>query len=657
MINHNHIYLGTAYYPEHWPRERWAEDVRLMKDAGLEVIRMAELAWATIQPSPEEFDFEWIDEFLSVAEQYEMKIVLGTPTEAPPSWMWRRYPEIVATDAAGFIHGGRGRYCYNNRHLQGYIRGLVDAMAVRYGQDPRVIGWQIDNELRATRCYCRQCREDFILWLQGRYGTIDALNEAWGTVFWSQRYRNWDDVDLPTAAQLTVSTSQQLDHMRFASWSATQHLKRQVDIIRQHTTSQFVTHNSMGLYPWLDLYEVAKPLDFIGWDSYPAVDSDNFETVMAHDLVRNTKPGVPFWLLEQKNGYFNGSPYNLAIEPGLVRLWAYQDIARGANGVLFYRWRSNRYNVEQNPNGILRHDGTPRRVYFEIAQLARELKVFNERIAGTHVEAQVAILWSYDQEWAESAYKQYPAVGYREEVAAYHRAITQLGLTADVLPPTADLSRYRLAIAPMLSLVNEEILQNLEAFVREGGHLVMTIRSGVKSWSNVVFDVSWPGLLGEMLGMKVLEFDAPPADQIVNRVSYGGAWYPVEGWAEVLEPSHAEVLARYTEKFYSGSPAITRNQYQNGSVTYVGVKHQPQLLKALLSDIAKLLGLRTLELPKGVFRSTREGVNGRFTFYLNMKDSQEEVLVDPPGNDLLSGQRAEGSIVLEPWDLLIVEER
>ena len=653
MWDENHIYLGTAYYPEHWPKSRWAVDAELMQRAGIEVVRIAELAWASMQPDAETLDFAWIDEFLAVAERHGLSVILGTPTEAPPPWLWRAYPDVVAADEWRRPHGGRGRYCYNNRCLQAHIGELVSAMAQRYGGDPRVVGWQIDNELRATPCFCDQCRKDFVAWLRARYGSLEELNAAWGTVFWSQRYRTWAEVDVPTGDHLTRSTSQILDHLRFASESAVRHLERQAAAIRQYSRSQFISHNSMGLYPWLDLHEMARSLDFTGWDSYPSVDSDNFDTAMAHDLIRQTKPDTPFWMLEQKNGYFNGTPYNLAIEPGLVRLWTYQDIARGANGVVFYRWRANRFNVEQNPNGILRHDGNPRRAYQEIQQVSQELARVGDRLGRTRVAAPVAVIWSYDQVWAQKAHLQYPALQYLREVGAYHRAVTELGWTADLVAPTADLSRYDLVIAPMLSLVREDFLGNLADYVRSGGRLMLTTQSGIKSWSNVVFDVTWPEPLGAMLGMTVREFDALP-EAVTNGVAFRGRRYPVDGWLEILEPGTAEVLGRYDAKFYAGAAALTRNRYGDGWVTYVGVRHQPDLLRAV---VAESMGEpQRTALPAGVFCTTRQGAEGRFTFYINMQATPVEVTVTRPGLDLMTGRAADGRMRIGAWDLLLVEE-
>lgn len=647
----NHIHLGTAYYPEHWPRERWETDAELMADAGIRVVRIAELAWTSLQPAADTFQFDWVDDFLLLAESKGLSVILGTPTESCPPWLWRNVPDVVATDEFHRVHGGRGRYCYNNRRLQSQIAELVGRMAQRYGKDSRVIGWQIDNELRGTPCFCDQCRQDFRAWLKARYGSLQALNEAWGTVFWSQQYSAWDEVDLPSADQLTTSTSQILDHLRFSSDSAVAHLERQAQIIRRYTDGQFVSHNSMGSYPWVDLREMVRHLDFMGWDTYPAVDSDNFDSCFSHDLIRGLKE-TPYWMLEQKNGYFNGGSYNLAIEPGIVRLWAYQDIARGANGVVFYRWRSNRFNVEQNPNGVLRHDGSPRRAYYEIQQLSQELARIGEALGPTRVVSSVGLIFSYDQVWAQRARQQYPALNYRAEVAAYHRAVTELGLTADIIAPTHPLQGYDLVIAPMLSLTNVEILRNLEQYVRNGGHLIMTTQSGIKTWANVVHDVTWPDPLGAMMGMAVTEFDAP-SENVTNDVEYRGERYAVDGWMEVLRPTTASPVGIYQHKFYAGEAAITQNQYGQGAVTYVGVRHNRELLKALIRDVRNL---PIQALPAGVFMTTRAGDAGRFTFYINMQPKPAEVFIARAGLDMLTDLAVAGATEIDPWGLVIVKE-
>lgn len=649
------IYIGASYYPEHWPRERWAEDIRLMKEAGIHALRMAELAWSFLEPEDGRFDFEWLDQFIDMAYKEGIEVILGTPTEASPVWLRNKHPDVVATDEFGNIHGGRGRHCYNNPVFIQYVERLVTEMAKHYANNPAVIGWQIDNELRGTKCYCKHCNNAFREWLKRRYGSLENLNKEWGTCFWSQVYNSWEEVTLPSADQLTVTVSQILDHNRFASDSAIAHLNRQVDIIRKYAPHQFITHNSIGLYPWVDLFELSKKLDFISWDSYPNVDSDNHETCMSHDLQRGIK-GDNFWVMEQKNGYFNYSDYNLAIEPGLVRLWAYQDIARGANGVMFYRWRSNRFNVEQNPNGLLRHDGSPRRAYYEVKQLTKELNDFGEKLVGTKVEVDAAIIFSYDQIWAFNSHKQYKSFDYIKHMFSYYKVLNRIGFTVDLVSPKTDLSKYKMVIAPALLMVDKEIAENFKKYVENGGHLVLTLRTGIKTWSNVTVDIPWPGLLADLAGVKVVEFDALP-DYAHNSVIYKDKEYDVKVWLDILENQTAEVLATYGGKFYVGQPAITKNKYGSGSVVYIGVMGNDELIKDILNDLANECGLKAISVPEGVFITHRIGESSRYTFIINMNHRPQRIYIEDPGNELITGRFVMGEVLVNGMDLMIIQSK
>ena len=334
------ITVGTCYYPEHWP-ERWQIDIDNMADMGLSAVRVAELAWSSMEPRDNEFTFDWLEEFIGMAGKSGLKIILGTPSEATPVWLRASHPEIVRIDEAGLQHGSRGGHCHTSSAFRFYTSRIVNEMASRFGSNPNVAGWQIDNELRGSECHCSGCRHAFQNWLLEKYGSIEKLNEAWGTWFWSQHYNSIEEVELPSMKEVTISTSQYLDYKRFVSWSAVDFQNMQIAIIREKAPGQFITHNSMGLYPQINYYDLAKQLDVMGWDSYPHVDSDYIDVAKSHDLIRATKHDN-FWMMEQKNGYFNGGDYNLAITPGLVRAWGLFDISRGANGVLYYRYRAKR---------------------------------------------------------------------------------------------------------------------------------------------------------------------------------------------------------------------------------------------------------------------------------------------------------------------------
>lgn len=648
------VVVGTAYYPEHWPRERWQIDIDLMRAAGIQTVRVAELAWSRLEPEEGRYDFTWLDDFIDMGAQAGLTFILGTPTEATPVWLRLRYPDSVTTGPDRELTGSRGANCHNHRALAGIIARLVEAMARHYGRHPAVVGWQIDNELRAPKCYCPQCLEDFRDFLRARYGTIDALNQAWGTVFWSQEYRSFSDVQFPYQAETTVSPAQRLDSFRFASRSTVEHLNRQARIIRAHAPGQFITHNSLGVYPWLNLYDLARELDFIGFDSYPNVDDDNFHTCFGHDHHRGVKQG-PYWVMEQKNGYFNYSDYNLAIEPGLVRLWGWQGFARGADGVLYYRWRSGPYGVEQNPNGILNHEGKPRRAYEEAKRVAEEIQRLPD-LAGSPVVSPVGVVFQYDQEWAFNAQHNYPRFGYTNLAEHYHKQLLRLGLCPDVTDMDADWSRYSLLIIPAAMLMRQDYRDKMEAYARLGGHLVLTMRSGIKTWSGtVVTDAPYPGLLADLAGIRIDEFEVLPPDA-TNNVSYGGKSYAIGCWLDMIDPDapDTEVLATYTGKFYAGKAAITRRPVGKGWVQYIGVMDNEDLTLDALSDMAEELGLDVQEMPEGLFRSQRQTADGRYTFYLNFSAQASQVYV-PRGQDALTGRAVEGEQSIAPLDLLIVK--
>lgn len=649
----SNVHIGTCYYPDHWPRERWQQDIDNMKDMGLDVVRIAELSWAAMEPRDGEFTFGWVDDFIALAGKNGLKIVLGTPSEATPVWLRNDHPEIIRVNDFGLIHGGRGMHCHNSPTFRYYIGRMVEQMALRYGNNPTVVGWQIDNEFRAVDCYCSVCQADFRTWLREKFGTIEALNEAWGTKFWSQHYNSFEEVRLPTKDQVTISTSQVVDYKRFISNATVAFQREQIDIIKKHAKGQFVTHNALGLYPQLNMYDLARDLDVMGWDVYPNVDDDYMAHAMCHDMMRATKH-APFWMLEQKNGYFNFSDYNLAISPGLVRAWSYMDIAKGANGVLYYRYRANRYGQEQNPNGILRHDGTKRRAYYEIQTLCRELAPIAGPLGKTNVAAEVALIHNYDDMWSCQAKKQYKNFDCFRLEMDFYRALTSLGVSVDLVSPHEDFTPYKAVIAPNLMLLSEETAASLAAYVKGGGRFLCHIRAGTKNAHNAVVDTPWPGLLREMMGVTVEEFEAF-SDKTGNTAFFDGQEYPVAWWADVLALDDAVCQATYVDKFYKGTPAITKNTYGKGEAVYFGAAGCYDLIRAYLKNLLTGLGIQTTNVPNGVYLSSRRGEGGRYDFVINMNHEKAQISLPQGGYDMLSGTRREGTITLDPLEVILLD--
>ncbi|MCL2833729.1 MAG: beta-galactosidase [Treponema sp.] len=652
-FNLDKITTGTCYYPEHWPRERWELDIDNMADMGLSVVRVAELAWSEMEKSDGKFSFDWLEEFIAMAGKKGIKIILGTPSEATPVWLRAAHPEIVRMDEAGLQHGSRGGHCHTSQAFKYYTGRIVTEMVNRFGNNSNVAGWQIDNELRGSECHCPSCRRAFQVWLLEKYGSAEKLNEAWGTWFWSQHYNSMEEVELPSLKETTISTSQYLDYKRFVSWSAVDFQNMQIKIIREKAPHQFISHNSMGMYPQVNYYDLAKQLDVMAWDAYPHVDDDYINMAKAHDLIRATKHDN-FWMLEQKNGYFNGSDYNLAITPGLVRAWGLFDISRGANGVVYYRYRANRWGQEQNPNGILRHDGSKRRAYFEIKQMNRELDPIREKLGSTKVKTEVALIHSYDEIWSGMAKKQYKNFDCHRLEDDFYRALLSRGITPDLIHPEDDLSAYKVVLAPNMFLLSQKTADNMKNFVENGGTAIFHIRCGQKDPQNVMVDIPWPGLVRDLCGVIVEEFEAFP-DHLRNTVTFDGKKYPVRWWADVLVADTAKTVAVYEERFYKKTPAITEHIAGKGKAVYFAAAGCIELIGDYLDRVFKEHGIKTVAMPDRVFMTTRQSPQTVYTFIVNMGSEAKEFNPGVSGIDVITGKKINGQIKIEPLDVLIID--
>lgn len=649
------LVLGTCYYPEHWDSCRWSTDLQMMKDAGISVLRIMDLAWAIMESEDGKFDFSLFDNFLDLADSYGFEYIFCTPTEASPVWLREKHPDAVSTGRDGLALGARGYHCHNSEFFRFYSERIVSEMSKHFKNRKNVIGWQLDNEIKGVDCYCGTCEKKFRDWLKQRYKTIDRLNTEWGTVFWSQIYHSFDEIKLPKRSELTISTSQTMDYKRFISDTTVDYISMQAKIIRKECPEHLLTHNTMSFYYHpINKYDLSKPLDFISWDNYPHVDGNLNDVSAMHDLMRSCKH-KNFWVMEQKNGYFNGSEYNLAIVPGLVRSWTYHDISRGANGVLFYRWRANRWGQEQNPNGLLRHDGTPRRAYEEVLQTNRELKKLEEKgcfISNTQVEAKVAIIHSYDNIWSFEAKKQYRYYDCIALEMEYYNSLTEMGITVDFISPEDDFSGYKLIIAPYLMCVSEKQASNFKHYAENGGRIIFGPRSGMKSINNAVVDIPWPGLLRNICGITVEEFEAFPPDS-GNFVIWNGRKYPVKIWADIMSLNGSKSVAVYSEKFYKNTPAVTKNKIGKGVVYYCGIAGCKEFLYEFLSSLCTEIGLETAELPHNVFLSYRSNASVRFAFLINLSLKEEEVNIPFTAEDLLTGEVLPNQFIMKPQEVRI----
>jgi beta-galactosidase len=652
------LHLGAAYYPEHWPEERWAEDIRLMREAGMTVVRMGEFAWSTFEPVEGEFDFDWLDRAIAAVAEAGLVTVLGTPTASPPAWLTQRYPETMIVDADGSRgqHGNRCHYCVNSTEYHGATRRIVEAMGARFGGNTHVIGWQLDNEYSSI-CYCDHCRTLFQKYLAERFGTLDALNERWTTRYWSQTYSAWEQIPIPIKG--THNPGLRLAFQQFVTASRRRYQQLQIDTLRPHLPPEvWITHNFMNWFAGFDHYEMAEDLDLASWDWYVGTGHlDHLVSGAAHDLVRGYKR-KSFWLMETQAGCVNWRPVNNALNRGETRTMAWHAVAHGADAVLYWQWRSALNGQEQYHGTLVDQSGQPRPVYGEVRKLGQEFAQVSSLLAGsTTPQARVAILNSYDSRWSIGWQRQHQDFDYTTHLLHYYRPLAARNIPVDIVSPLASLDRFRLVIAPALIVLDEEIVENLSAYTKQGGNLMLTVRCGMKDAYNGLLPSRQPGPLADMAGIEVEEYYA--LDELVP---VEGNWFSGHSqlWAERLRPTGqmVAVAARYgsSNGWLDEQAAITVNPWNKGLVHYVGVYLDDEAQQAFVDRVIQILGLKPpMKVPAGVEVGRRVSTEGQEVFIVINHTREEQAVELPwPASDHLSESSLAGDVTLAPYGVVIL---
>ncbi|MEK4364591.1 beta-galactosidase [Paenibacillus sp. FSL M8-0212] len=649
------IKIGIDYYPEQWTPELWEKDAILMQETGVAVVRMAEFAWSRMEPTEGNYQFEWLDAAIEVFASRGMEIVLCTPTNTPPNWMTTRYPDVLPIDEQRHIirPGVRGHRCNNSPSLRMLGSKFVEAISQRYGKHPAVIGWQIDNEMHYQECHCDTCNRAFVAWLQKRYSNLEELNREWGTVVWSGEYSSWAEVTTPLGPSKPMNPSYLLEYKRFCSDSVGYLLGWQLEILRRNCPGQFVTHN-MWQYPnSLDYYDMHNELDFVSVDYYPNElyrdYGDRFPRngALTLDLVRGIKRRN-FWVMEQLSGAQGAwMPIQRTPYPGLIRARSWQTIARGADMVVHFRWRSATVGAEQFWHGLIDHSNVPGRRFREFAELTREVNQLGELLADSTIVTQVAILHSHDQHTALSLQPQAEGgMHYIDNLSSMHNAFLKMGVGTDVINWTEELNGYKLVVVPSLFLLSEEVAQRLERFAAKGGTVVLTNRTGVKNMRNVCEMLPLPGLLAEAAGVVVSEYDAIGNSEHRIRNAEGKT-FATKQWCDLLELRGTEPIAWYDNDFYEGVPAVTVNKLGEGEVYYVGTWPEPSYFYQLFEGILKEKDLAPkIQLPEGIELSIRTKGEQNFLFLINLMNEQREITLDVPYRSLLNSARLDQKLTL-----------
>ena len=600
--------LGVCYYPEHWPEEFWASDARKMREAGLQFVRIGEFAWALMEPAAGEYAWDWLDRAITTLAAEGLQIVLGTPTATPPAWLTAAEPDVLRVGADGrrLAHGGRRQACLANGRYRELSRGIVTALAERYGQHPAVAAWQIDNEIGnhgSARCYCAACRTAFQAWLSGKYGSLAALNEAWGAVFWSQTYSEWTQIPLPAdPVGGGHNPSLVLDYRRWASTVQVEYCRTQAAILREHSPNRTILTNIAPGDDEINWFDLAAEVDTIAWDNYPHGFADWQAVSLFHDHMRGLKR-QPFWVMEQQPGPINWTATNQPVPPNQVRVWSYQDAAHGAESVLYFRWRACWLGQEQYHSGLLDHASRPARGYGEAQTVAREWAEHGQPVAAPR---RVALLVCYDDLWAQQLDPHAQGWNYWQLAQTIHHSLADHGIGVDVIRRGSDLSGYQLvvAVAPMLADAAEA--DHWRDWVAAGGTLVATPRTFTKRPDNRTVAVPFPADLGDLFGAEVAEWSAlHPASPWRVAFNDGDQTLAAPLWAEVLRPTLANPIARWSDCYAAGEPAITACTYGKGLAVYSGAYPTAELLASLwpklLPNVARQpQDVERIELTDGV---------------------------------------------------------
>ena len=642
------LLLGSAWYPEHCPEPQIEADLAMMQTGGLRVVRVGEFDWGLLEPAEGHYDFAWLDHAIAAAAAHHLFVVLGTPTDGPPRWLEEKYPEVLRVDAEGRRSPvGTGRaFSYASPKYRELGGDIVTRLAERYGHNPNVIGWQLDNE-PTEDSYDPAAVADFHAWLRAKYGTLAALNEHWMTWYWSQAYSSWDEIPLGAGRG---NPAMQLDYLRFVSDEWRDYYRNQITILRRLADPrQFITTNLGGL-GWADRFnrhELTQELDLAAWDNYVARQEvgppgspahylslahyDSMRNAATHDLVRGWKQRN-FWVLEMQPGFVDWAPVSNAVDRGVTRDMIWQAIGHGADGLSFWQWRPGWVAPGQYHGSLVGPDTKPRPVFAEVAQAAAEMAAAGPVFAGTTPQSEVAILHDYESRWAVDAHLHTQRFDQVDVLLGYYRALQARAQSVDIVDPSVDLSRYRLVVAPSLNVLPPELGRRLEDYVRRGGHLLLGPRSGMKSEDNALYPERQPGPLVAALGGRVEEYYAQ-----VDDVPVAGKWGAGTAtiWAELLSTRapDAEVVLRYGagNGWLQGQPAAIQRRLGRGTIGYLGAVLDPAWMRAAARTWADDAGVdpAPIAVPAGVEVCRRVG-GGREVFVL-INDGEATASIPLPG--------------------------
>jgi beta-galactosidase len=658
---------GGDYNPEQWPESTWTEDMRLMREAGVNLVSLGVFAWAWLQPTERRYDFRRLDRIMDLLSAHGIRACLATATASPPAWLAARHPDVLAVDADGrpCHHGSRQYYSPCSPSYRRFAAALVRRLADRYARHPALACWHINNEYgnHIQECHSPAAARAFRAWLKRKYGSLAALNAAWGTLFWSQAYSAWSEVSTPLRTAFTPNPTQQLDFRRFMSEALRGLLAMEIAIVRAANPAIPVTTNLMGFHKPVDGFRWARDLDLVSWNSYPDPRpgaQGEIAGAAGHDLTRSLRKDRPFFLMEQAAAWVNWPPSTATKPPGLLRLWTLQAIARGADAAMFFQWRASRYGAEKFMSGMVPHiPAEQSRIFAEVKRAGADLAALAP-VTGSRIRSHVAIVFDWDAWWAVELEAKPARFDYVEAVRSVHRYFYERNIAVDFVHPSEALDGYRLVVAPMLYLLGAADAARLTSFARDGGTLVVSCFSGIVDENDHIVLGGYPARLREALGLWVEEW-SPCMPGQTNRVRFTGARRAAVAcrqWCEVLRLEGAKPLAAFERDFFAGRAAVARHAFGRGTAFYLGTTFADDGLALVLDRACRDAAVApVLAAPAGIEITLREKDGARFLFVLNHRTEPVRVpLAGHRGRDLLAGRDfRRAAATLGPREVLVLQ--
>lgn len=669
---------GADYNPEQWLKYPgiFEEDIRLMKLAKCNVMSVGIFSWVTLEPEEGKFEFDWLDHVLDTFAENGIYAFLATPSGARPAWMSAKYPEVLRVEANRVrnLHGVRHNHCYSSRVYREKTGIINRKLAERYSSHPAVIGWHISNEY-GGECHCSYCQEAFREWVKRKYTSLEDLNNAWWTAFWSHSITDWSQIESPAPHGENFVHGMNLDWKRFVTYQTVDFLKHEISPLREVNKDLPVTTNFMEAFEGLDYWKFKDIVDVVSWDAYPTWHdaSEESETAawfaLLHDIKRSIKGGKPFMLMESTPSMTNWQRVSKLKRPGIHLLSSIQAVAHGSDTVQYFQWRKSRGSSEKLHGAVVDHYGKEdSRVFKDVTEVGNALSKLND-VVGTTVQPEVAIIFDWENRWAinDSQGPRNMGMHYEETIKQHYKPLWELGISVDVIDSDCDISNYRMVIAPMLYMIKPGVGERIEKFVSNGGIFVSTYWSGIVNENDLCILGGFPGPLRRILGIRSEEIDAlhdGQTNEVIlageNTLGLNGS-YEAHELCDLIHLEGAKALAYYHHDFYAGQPALTVNQFGEGKAYYIASRNKEPFHSDFISALVeqhKIKKVINAHLPKGVTAQMRSDNDNSFIFLMNFSTEPKTIKIDENVfTDLIEDKIVETAIHLGPYGCKILKQK